>query len=828
MKRFRIDERYMEISLPRIIATSLCMMLFSFYLSIDNFMHDTPRVGWVALVCGLMTALGTGIYYYCKRTNRTKGGLLYFGIFIEACVYWFVFAYFLYTGGTGGTSIFLIFIAGPACFFSYNMVLATGFCTVIFIGMTIYMTTPLHLSGYRFPEEYYRRLPLLYLLEIIICIIAQYIAVRAKIRQDDAIEEARRANAAKSDFLANTSHEIRTPINAVLGMNELILRESTAAELEDLSDPEVLKKKFQMIKNYAVNVESAGHNLLAIINDILDFSKIEERRMDIIEAEYLLSSVLNDVSNMIHFKAGKKDLGFVTDVDETLPDRLLGDEIRVRQVITNILNNAVKYTDTGSITLSVRGERAERTLRLIITVTDTGIGIREEDIGKLFARFERFDLQKNSTIEGTGLGLAITKHLVQMMHGEVRVESAYGKGSAFTLILPQTILSDEPIGDFKTKFERSLDDRATYHAPFRAPEARVLAVDDTEMNLLVIQGLLQQTQLRLDTASGGQQALTMTRNTRYDLILMDYRMPEMDGTQTMRAIREQKDGLNTDTVIICLTADAVHGAKERYLSEGFHDYLSKPVEIAALEAALIRYLPAEKVLSLPGDGASVQIAETPQAEEGDTALAKMYASVDALDYAEANTHLPDDKILKRALGKFYELTESNADEISRLAEEGDYKNYTIKVHALKSSALLIGAAELSALAKELEANGNLLTEAEEGSEKYADALRFERESTPRLLQMYRQLREDLKPFLEAPPEDRQPELPEMKAEELAELYEAVRELAAAYDQDGIRRVLEQAGGYRVPAEDRERLDNLRRLAQNSDWEGLRAAAEKAG
>ena len=433
-------------------------------------------------------------------------------------------------------------------------------------------------------------------------------------------EAADRANRAKSNFLAEMSHEIRTPINAVLGMNEMILRKS--------ANPAVAA--------YARNVESAGRNLLAIINDILDFNKIEAGRMEIASAPYRLSSLLNDVSNMILFQAQSKNIEFNVEVDETLPDTLHGDEVRVRQVISNVLSNAVKYTKEGGVTLRVRGTREGDALNLAVTVSDTGIGIREEDMENLFGRFERMDEAHNKAVEGTGLGLAIVRNLLRLMDGSIHVESTYGKGSVFTLTIPQGIVSDEPVGDFRRKFRQCARDMAAYHESFRAPDARVLAVDDTEMNLTVVCGLLRETGLNIDTAASGAAALALTKDNPYDLILMDQRMPEMDGTEALRRIREQEDGRNRQTPVICLTADAVQGARERYLAEGFTDYLSKPIEAAALEAALLKYLPAEKAVRTADPGPA---KEAEEADKGPGTLRALYAATDALDYATALKYL---------------------------------------------------------------------------------------------------------------------------------------------------------------------------------------------
>ena len=413
--------------------------------------------------------------------------------------------------------------------------------------------------------------------------------IRALLEANDALKEEReRADAAnryKSDFLANMSHEIRTPINAVLGMNEMILRESR--ETATLS--------------YAENVERAGRSLLAIINDILDFSKIESGRMEIVNAPYRLSSVLNDVSNMILFRAREKNLSFDVFVDEGLPDNLYGDEVRVRQIMTNLLNNAVKYTKAGSVKLTVEETYVvgkENEVELIIMVEDTGMGIRREDMNKLFGKFERMDQEKNKTVEGTGLGLAITKNLVEMMDGSIHVESEYGEGSLFTVCLPQAVISPEPIGNFRGTLHKTTREKGAYRETFHAPDAHVLVVDDTELNLTVICGLLKETKLQITTAGSGAEAVALAEKTPFDLILMDQRMPGMDGVEAQMKIRVQANGCNCKTPIICLTADAVQGARERYLAEGFTDYLTKPVEIMSLEAALMEHLPQEKMIRI--------------------------------------------------------------------------------------------------------------------------------------------------------------------------------------------------------------------------------------
>ena len=528
-----------------------------------------------------------------------------------------------------------------------------------------------------------------------------------KVAENNRLREARRvaeqSNAAKGEFLANMSHEIRTPINAVLGMNEMILRESQQARELPPKEPEAIRQVFSEIGEYAGSVERAGSGLLAIINDILDFSKIEAGKLHIAASNYKLSSVLNDASNMVAFKARDKGLDFRVDVDAGLPDGLYGDEVRVRQVIVNVLNNAVKYTKSGGVLMAVSGEGlalAGGEIRLIIRVKDTGIGIRPEDVGKLFKKFERVDLQQNRTVEGTGLGLAITHSLLEMMGGGIEVESVYGEGSTFTITLPQRVVSTEPVGDFQEKFRQSARTAKAYRESFRAPDARILAVDDTRVNLTVLVNLLKKTLIRIDTATSGEEALALCRGERYDLILMDQRMPNMDGTEAMRLIRGQAGGANAKTPFICLTADAVSGARERYLAQGFADYLTKPIDSQTLEQMLIKHLPEGKVRLARDDEASA--AEAEAGGPGAGAFAALAAAgIDTkvgLGYAGDSAEM-----YEMLLREYTQAAPGKARDMQRYYGAGDWKNYAVLAHSIKSTSRMIGASDLSAMAAGLEA-----------------------------------------------------------------------------------------------------------------------------
>ena len=544
------------------------------------------------------------------------------------------------------------------------------------------------------------------LVTLLVAALLSFLTVRPFVRaQGQLIEEKVRAESAshaKSDFLANMSHEIRTPINAVLGMNEMIIREDHKAIDLAESDPKLAQEALENISIYAGDVKKAGHNLLAIVNDILDFSKIESGKMDIIEAPYQLSSLLNDVNNMILFKAQDKGLKFTVEVDPSIPDELSGDEVRIRQILTNLLNNAVKYTDKGSVSLKLRGLKQNNdTLSLTITVWDTGIGIKPEDKEKLFTKFQRLEMENNSTVEGTGLGLAITQRLVEKMNGSISVESEYGKGSIFTVTLPQKIVSDVPMGDIQIRFEENRPGDRPYRESFRAPDAHILIVDDTRINLTVAVNLLKNTMIKIDTATSGSEAVVKAENTKYDVIFMDQRMPKMNGTEALQRIRSTENGASQNVPVVCLTADAVIGAKERYLSEGFSDYLTKPIDNYALEKILIKYLPEEKVERVLEESGSVFGGNVSGEDEFDILRSVGVEPRIGLKYCQ------DDSALYRSLLAEYSYGElEKAENLQKSYESENWHDYSIYVHALKSSSKMIGATSLSKVASKLEAAAN--------------------------------------------------------------------------------------------------------------------------
>lgn len=496
------------------------------------------------------------------------------------------------------------------------------------------------------------------------------------------------ANEAKGKFLANMSHEIRTPINAVLGMDTMILRETTEAK----------------IREYALDIQNAGQSLLALINDILDLSKIESGKLELLPHEYDLGRLLHDTVNMIDAKASSKGLTLNTEIDTNLPSKLHGDNTRIRQILINLLNNAVKYTEKGSVTMSVSGVREQDMLKLSFHVKDTGIGIKEEDMPKLFAEFERIEEERNRNIEGTGLGMSITIQLLNLMDSHLEVESVYGEGSDFFFTICQQILDESPVGDLSEQIKKQADDYA-YQESFTAPDALVLVTDDNAMNRKVFTSLLKTTGIQTEEAESGMECIEMTKQKHYDIIFLDHMMPDLDGIETLHRIMQDNDNPCHDSPFIALTANAIVGAKEMYLSEGFHDFLSKPIDPDELEKMIMEKLPEEKIQRTE-QSASAQNKPT-QTE---------LPEIPGIDWKVAALRLKNQDLLLETVRDFYKTADSEADKLKTFFDqlsdgtESDdtalasqaMEQFGIRVHAMKSTAATIGALWLSGTAKLLE------------------------------------------------------------------------------------------------------------------------------
>ena len=487
------------------------------------------------------------------------------------------------------------------------------------------------------------------------------------------VQEAK--SRAKTTFLSNMSHEIRTPITAVLGMNEMIQREST--------DPNVL--------SYSDNIKTAGESLLGIINDILDFSKIETGHMEISEVPYKLPSLLSELYNLVHFRAEDKGLLLSFKVDTDLPRGLFGDELKLRQIITNLLTNAVKYTDMGSVTLTLeKKEVHDGRLLLYVSVSDTGIGIKREELGKLFHEFDRLDYGRNRNVEGTGLGLAITKRMLELMGSSLSVKSSYGEGSLFFFTLEQGISDASPVGEPDLDSLSLQTHSSIAGTPFTAPKARILITDDTPMNLQVIAGLLKRTEMQIDTASNGSECIEKFGKNTYDLVFIDYRMPGMDGVETLRLLMERYPDRCRRTPIVSLTASAVAGSREKMLAAGFSDFLTKPVDVATMENVIIRHLPAEKV--------SLKEAFPEPETQGSPAL----SALSFLDTKKGIDYCGDIQEYLETLSSYAKGMDERIEGIRNAFLANDREAFILHTHSLKSMSLAVGATELSQQAEALE------------------------------------------------------------------------------------------------------------------------------
>ncbi|MBQ9384903.1 MAG: response regulator [Ruminiclostridium sp.] len=591
-------------------------------------------------------------------------------------------------------------------------------------------------------------------------------------------EQAEAANKAKSAFLANMSHEIRTPINAVLGMNEMILREC----------------RDEKILEYSEKIRTAGNTLLGLVNDILDFSKIEAGRLDVLPVDYDLASLLNDLVGMVQTRAEAKGLTLKLDIDRNIPRMLNGDEIRIKQVITNILTNAVKYTQVGSVTFRMgfkRGSGADIALK--VSVADTGIGIKQEDLSKLFHQFERIEETRNRSIEGTGLGLNITRSLLKMMNSELTVESEYGKGSVFSFVLKQRVVKWEPVGDYEAAFRRSVTERKKYRETFTASDARLLVIDDTPMNLEVFTNLLSSTDMKIDTAESGDIGITLAKKHKYDIIFIDHMMPHKDGIETLREMRADKASPNIGTYMICLTANAVSGARQFYLDEGFDDYLTKPIEPDKLEEMILSVLPQEKI----------QAPKERDGDEQEQYIPMFLFGISELDIPEGVRHCGSEDLYIQTLTTYAESVLGNTDEIERFRGLGDNENAAIKIHALKSTSRVIGAMKIGELAEKLE---HAVTENGAGVPD---------EEINELLERCRSLGNALAPLTGAG------SLPLISDDDLNEAFSIIGELLSVSDIEGAVRTVKDLSEYSFPEAERGRCEALINAASAHDGEAMR-------
>lgn len=580
-------------------------------------------------------------------------------------------------------------------------------------------------------------------------------------KQLQLVQAAEEANEAKSAFLSNMSHEIRTPMNAIVGMTEIMLRTDVTKEQAE----------------YLSNIKVSGDALLTIINDILDFSKIESGKMEIVEKDYAPLSMIRELDMMFLTRIGEKNIELLYDIDPDLPKMLHGDGLRVRQIIIIMMNNAIKFTESGYVKLSMYvEEKTDADIVLSVRIRDTGSGIREEDQKKLFQSFSQVDSHRNHSKEGTGLGLAICRQLVEMMGGEIGVNSTYGEGSEFYFTIRQKIAEEVPVAEHTDRKEKETYDSLN----FKAPEAKLLLVDDNKMNLKVAIGLLAPLQMQIDTAENGKQALEMLEAKAYDLVFMDHMMPIMDGVEATRRIREKEEATGAHQTIIALTADAMSGAKEEFMAAGMDDFVAKPIEIKDICSKLRKYLPQEKIVTT--EECLVVAEETddlPQIEGLDVEAGVHYSGSRALFF-----HL---------LGDYYKLIDTKTKKIKQCLADGMIRDFTIEVHALKNTSRMIGAIELSERFEELETLGN----ANDGK-----ALE---EKVPEVLELYAGYKSVLSPYGAVD----EASLQEASKDELCRILTQMADAMDGFDLDGVDAAMAELEQYHMPEALSDDMDALR-------------------
>lgn len=648
------------------------------------------------------------------------------------------------------------------------------------------------IAGSLLPPVYMSLLVFVLLLALLTIGTFNVMSANAKVRESDELRKAKQAaevaSKSKSTFLANMSHELRTPINVILGMDEMILREEPDKDTRER----------------AMDIKSAAQILLSLISDVLDFSKIESGKMNIICTEYSLVDMVRDLLLLTENRAQQKSLNFVMEIDPELPVGLYGDDIHIRQVLTNLLTNAVKYTPEGTVTLRVSGKRDGENILLHFEVEDTGMGIKEENIEKLMIPYIRVDEERNRNVEGTGLGMPIIVNLLQLMDSKLKIKSVYGKGSMFGFDLTQRIVDDEPIGDIQKRLSDMLRDYE-YKVSFTAPNAKLLMVDDNSMNRKLFVSLLKKTLVSVTTVSSGAKCLEICGREHFDIIFMDYLMPEMDGVETLNRLKKLPDNKCADTPVIALTANAFNGDREKYMEMGFDDFLSKPIVTEKLEALIRRLLPKEYMNYEPQDVPAEPQKQTEELPE-----------IDGVNWAFARLHMNDSELLMSTLRDYYKRLPTEIEKIGELGEKvytsQGLADYRIRVHALKSTSAMVGVLSVSEMAKQLEFM------ARDGETDKILKL------NPFLLDEMRKTMERIAPFIHEESDGKEM-LNDM--ERLCELLTSLREKTELMDFDGADAVMEKILGYSYDGELKELIEQLESDISVLDFDSAEENIQKA-
>ncbi len=797
---FKKDELADGLDMKAIVICSALICVYAGIMCVFNLC--TANIG-VAIINGIMSVwfLIHTIMYILRKSKVQIVVAMMLGAYVVMMSY-------VVTGGVDGFSIVWLLIVPPVVQYCWNSHYGLAYSVFLGLSMCVYLWTPVHKLGYSYSETFQMRFPLVYFAITVLSGIMQYQIRNYRKEQEKLINNLEYASRTKNDFLANMSHEIRTPMNAIVGMCELILR-------DDINEN---------VRENCFNIQNSSRSLLTIINDILDFSKIEAGRIELVEETFNIASTINDVINMAMTRKGDKDIEIIVRVDPTIPKGLIGDELRIRQVIVNLLTNAVKFTGKGCVVMNVTQSRHVYGINLNVSIKDTGIGISQENIEKLFTSFQQVDTKKNRSVEGTGLGLAISKRLISQMGGFINVSSTYGEGSEFRFVIPLRVSNQEPfihVNDaekaniavfldwqkynhletereygklvqelgkgFGVKFTifRSLDElkqsiatgtythcftareeylnyteefehmaekcqlavvqdrfqtidlpvhikkvskpfyalsfaavmnndrfvmdmhgQRSFSARFIAPNAKILIVDDNAINLKVAAGLMKPYNMKIMTASSGPEAIEAVKSKDYDIIFMDHMMPEMDGVEATRIIRSIQERYYQEVPIIALTANAVNGAREMFLENGFNDFIPKPIETAVLDRVLRAWLPQDYLITT---STLVKNEKSKENISSKNAIADADKKSDGsilVDYARGLTYTGGDEETYLDVLEVYVTSSSKyKEELENLYKEQDWEKYTIKIHALKSSSLSVGAEKLSKQAKEMELAG---------------------------------------------------------------------------------------------------------------------------
>lgn len=602
-------------------------------------------------------------------------------------------------------------------------------------------------------------------------------------RMAELKEEADRANVAKSEFLAKMSHEIRTPINTICGMNEMILRESN----EDT------------IKMYASDVQNSANILLGIISEILDMSKIESEKMEIVPDEYNLAKLLRETLEIYKLRAREKNLKFETEIASTLPSGLYGDELRIHQILDNILSNAFKFTPKGSVKLKINGTIKGSEIRITFTVKDTGVGIKPEELGKIFEKFERLGSTTSRNIEGAGLGLCIVSNLLELMDSKLNVKSVYGEGSEFSFTIKQYIVNATPIGNVEESIKKALS-KYDYKVPFTAPQAKILIVDDREMNRKVFKSLLKQTKMQIFEADCGAKCIDMVMRNHYDIIFLDHMMPEMDGIETFRRMKALPNSMCKETPVIMLTANAIAGAKEEYMKEGFNDFLTKPIILKNLEPMIERFLPKEIIQK----NNEIDINDVTLNMGNKDAMPE----IEGVDWDCAKLHINDTTLILDTARDFCrELISDKAflnEKAAAIRSDNNLEQYRIRVHALKSSAGMIGVNELFGICKLLEDTAR--------AEEY-DRIEF---MTPILSEVIDKFIERLTPLMKEKSNDETTQDNTMA--DIAAFLQLLQGAIESYDYDKMDEIAAKLRSMKVDEKYKEDMNRLFEMLNNFETE----------